>query len=145
MKTLSRREQEGYRLPDLTNLFDVDRFFPSSWGLGTGKAPSVNVAETDREYHVEVFAPGFKKADFSVDVEDDMLHIRAESKQEDKEEKRNYTRKEYHYQSFTRSFRLPENIQDDQVSAKYEDGVLMITIPKTQMEQEKPSKHIDVG
>lgn len=145
MRTLARKDQEGYRLPDFSNLFDVDRFFPSNWGLGGGNAPSVNVAETDKEYQVEVFAPGFKKNDFSVDVEDDMLHIRAETKQEEKEEKKNYTRKEYHYQSFTRSFRLPENIQDDQLAARYEDGVLKITIPKTQAEKEKPSKHIDVS
>jgi HSP20 family protein len=144
MKTLTRRDQEGYRMPDLSSLFDVDRLFSGNWGIGRGNAPSVNVAETDREYLVEVFAPGFKKNDFSVDVEDDMLHIRAESKQEEKDEKKNYTRKEYHYQSFTRSFRLPENTMDDQVAARYEDGVLKITIPKTQAESEKPAKHISV-
>lgn len=139
-----RRDRDGYRMPDFSSLFDVDRFFSSDWGLSRGNAPSVNVAETEKEYQVEVFAPGFKKTDFAVDVEDDMLHIRAESRQEDKEEKKNYTRKEYHYQSFTRSFRLPENTKDDQVAARYEDGVLRITIPKTQVETEKQAKHISV-
>lgn len=92
--------------------------------------PAVNITEYKNEYKVSLAVPGMKKSDFKIDIEDNMLTISSE-KEENKEEKdKKFTRKEYSYSSFSRSFSLPENIKKDDIEAKYEDGVLNITLPR---------------
>ncbi len=92
--------------------------------------PAVNITEHKSEYNVSLAVPGMKKSDFKIDIEDNMLTITSE-KEENKEEKdKKFTRKEYSYSSFSRSFSLPENIRINDIEAKYEDGVLSITLPK---------------
>jgi HSP20 family protein len=113
--------------------FNLDSFFDYDWpGINT-KLPAVNVAENDSNFTVEVVAPGFKKDDFKLKVEDDILTITGETKQENKENGNNdeYTRREYSYSSFTRSFRLPDNINDNAISANYTDGILKLQLPKS--------------
>lgn len=106
--------------------------------------PAVNISEDDKEYGVDVVAPGFKKEDFKIRVADDVLTISAETKQETEEGKgKEYSRREYTYSSFTRSFRLPENAKDDAISARYENGVLHLQIPKTTKET-KATKEISI-
>jgi HSP20 family protein len=107
--------------------------------------PAVNICEDDKNYSVDVVAPGFKKGDFKVNVEDDILTISAESKTESKEEDgRQYSRREYGYHSFTRSFTLPDNTEEDNITANYEDGILKLNIPKS-VRQEKATKKIEVS
>jgi HSP20 family protein len=107
--------------------------------------PAVNICEDDKNYSVDVVAPGFKKGDFKVNVEDDILTISAESKTESKEEDgRQYSRREYGYHSFTRSFTLPDNTEEDNITANYEDGILKLNIPKS-VQQEKATKKIEVS
>ncbi len=111
----------------------------------TSTLPAVNIYEDNKNYMVDVAAPGFKKEDFKINVEDDILTISAESKQESKEgDDRSYSRREYSYNSFTRSFQLPDNSKDDQISAKYSDGILHLTIPKSE-QQVKASRQINIG
>ncbi|HEV2830688.1 MAG TPA: Hsp20/alpha crystallin family protein, partial [Hanamia sp.] len=99
----------------------------------------------DKNYSVDVVAPGFKKGDFKVNVENDILTISAESKTESKEEDgRQYSRREYGYHSFTRSFTLPDNTEEDNITANYEDGILKLNIPKS-VQQEKATKKIEVS
>ncbi|MEI5579364.1 Hsp20/alpha crystallin family protein, partial [Streptomyces brasiliscabiei] len=86
--------------------------------------PAVNVSETDKNYEIEVAAPGMKKDDFKVKVENGAIHISAERKEEKEEKQKNYTRQEYSYNSFSRSFTLPEDVKEDDIKAQYEDGVL---------------------
>lgn len=107
--------------------------------------PAVNISEEEKNFNVEVVAPGFKKEDFKINVEDDILTISAESKTEKAEggSGKEYSRREYNYSSFTRSFRLPDNAQDDAISARYTDGILHINIPKAQ-EQQKATKQINI-
>lgn len=94
--------------------------------------PAVNVAEHKDHYLLSMSAPGLKKDDFKIDVDGDLLTISSE-KEESKEEKdEKFTRKEYNYSSFSRSFTLPEGTDKEKVAARYEDGVLKITVPRNE-------------
>jgi HSP20 family protein len=121
----------GPTRPFYQDFFDTDNFFNNSWLTGRSTYPAVNVAEKDNEYDIEMAAPGYHKEDFKIKVNDDVLTISAETKSENKEENKEYTRQEYSCSSFSRSFRLPDNVKDDQISAKYEDGMLKMCLPKT--------------
>ena len=110
----------------------------------TFKFPAVNISETEKDFVVEMAVPGFKKEDFKVKVENEVLIIEAEKKEEKVEEEKNYTRKEYSHESFCRSFRLPENVKEDMIMAGYEDGMLKLTLPKTNLEV-KAKKEIKVS
>lgn len=100
-------------------------------GLGN-TLPSVNLKETDTDYMVEMAVPGMAKEDFKIELHNSILSIRAEKKKEkeEKDEKGNYLRREFRYESFSRAFTLPENIADDKVDASYKDGILRISILK---------------
>lgn len=126
------------------DFFDLD-LFGDRFNPAKSSLPAVNIAEDGKNYIVDVVAPGFKKEDFKINVEDDMLTISAESKHESEEGGRGkeYTRREYSYSSFTRSFRLPDNAKDDSIAARYNDGVLEITIPKAE-EQQKATRQVNV-
>lgn len=128
------------------DFLNVDDFFDGGWlNKWQKEFPAVNISEDDKVYGVEVVAPGFQKGDFKVKVDDDMLTISAESKFEKQEpgNGREYTRREYSYNSFTRSFRLPENVKDDSISASYQDGILKLELPKSKV-QVKATKEITI-
>jgi HSP20 family protein len=100
--------------------------------------PPVNITENKDQYMVSLAVPGMKKDDFKIDVEGNMLTISSE-KEESKEEKdKKFTRKEYSYSSFSRSFTLPEEVNKEKIEAKYEDGVLKLMLPRKE-EAKKPS------
>ena len=131
-KTLARRN--GGHL--LTNVFND--FFSPWTDLLTEPVleraltvPAVNITENEKSYQLSIAAPGLKKEDFNVDVDGNMLTISAE-KEENKEEKdEQYTRKEYNYSSFSRTFTLPNEIKQNAIEAEYKDGVLHLMLPKT--------------
>jgi len=108
--------------------------------------PSVNVKENTDEYMVEVAAPGFEKNQFKIELNNDVLTISSEKKfeNETKDEER-VTRKEFSYQSFSRSFTLPTLVERDKINAKYEKGILSITIPKKEEAKPKPTKQIKIS
>lgn len=110
-------------------------------------APAVNIQETENSFNLEMAAPGVKKEDFNVEYKDDRLTISAESKSENEEkDDKNYTRREFSYARFERSFKLPEKwIDSDNIQAKYEDGILHVTIPKKSDEMSNNAKKIDVA
>ena len=130
------------------NFLNADNFFDNSNWLSKWDKdfPAVNIAENDKNYSVEVVAPGFSKDDFKLKVDDDVLTISAETKTENNDNGKNkdYTRREYSYNSFTRSFRLPDNVKDDSISASYKDGVLDIELPKSKTEV-KATKEIPIS
>ena len=92
--------------------------------------PAVNIKESDTLVEIQLAAPGFKKEDFKIAVENDVLTIGAEVKKEEEEKKDSYTRKEFSYSSFSRSFNLPEFLETENVKAVYENGILNIALPK---------------
>lgn len=112
-----------------------------------GHVPSVNVAENDKEWSIEVSAPGFSKEDFKINLEKEVLTISAEHKaEENKKDGKNYTRREFSYGSFSRSFRIKENTVDvEKIAASYENGILNLSLPKMVAEPEKKAKEIRIA
>lgn len=108
--------------------------------------PAVNVAEKDDEFAIELAAPGMKKDDFRISLEGNVLTISSERKNEKEEKSGNYSRREFSYQSFQRSFTLPVGrVETDKVAARYEDGILHIQIPKREEAKPKPAREIEIA
>jgi HSP20 family protein len=106
--------------------------------------PAVNIIEQKDDFKVSLAVPGMKKEDFKIDIDGNMLTISCE-KEESKEEKdKKFTRKEYNYSSFSRSFTLPDEINREKIEAKYEDGVLNISLPRKEEAKKLTAKHIAV-
>ncbi len=117
----------------VTDFFNSDRFFgPGRWFEKEFEdfIPAVNIKESEKNYSIEIAAPGFEKSDFKIHVEGELLNISAEKKQEKSDKNERYTRKEYSYNSFSRSFTLPQNSNAEQIEANYEKGILGLNIPK---------------
>ncbi len=127
----------------LTDFFDNDRFFDSDLMKRVQAVPAVNVIEKDKEFEIELAAPGLTKKDFNITVESGILTIACEKEFEKEDKEKNFTRKEYSYTNFTRSFTLPENVKMDKVDAKYENGILKMVLPKEVEVKVKP-KAIEV-
>lgn len=131
----------------------LDDFFGNEWVDKTSStAPAVNVIETNKEYKVEIAAPGLTRDDFKIDInEDNELTVSMEKKVEKNEEsekegkKHTYLRREFSYSSFRQRMILPDNVNVDNIDAKMENGVLTIDIPKkTEEEKRKNMRQIDI-
>lgn len=109
--------------------------------------PAVNVKESEDAFQIEVAAPGMARGDFKVNLENNVLTISSEKKEEKKEEEKGrYTRREFSYQSFQRSFTIPETlVEGDKISAKYSDGLLCISLPKKEEVKPKPAREIKIS
>jgi HSP20 family protein len=133
----------------------LDRFFEgdlmdwnsSNYAGENSTLPAVNVKENDNEFQIHVAAPGLKKGDFKVNYDNGRLIISSEKNFEHEEKNgERITRKEFSYQSFQRSFSVPENvIKADKIGAKYEDGILHVTLPKREEIKPKPAKEIKIS
>ena len=143
MKLIKRNDDWGF--PSVwDDFFNNDLFnFPAVVSRGT-TVPAVNISETDKDFVVELAAPGMKKEDFNVNLERNVLTISSEKKTEDKDEGEHFTRKEFSYQSFTRSFTLPESVDQEKIDANYNDGVLKIVLHKKE-EMIPKSKEIKIS
>ena len=124
----------------------LDDFINDDFSVGNTKnnQPSVNVKENHDNYVLEVAAPGFDKADFNIDVDKNLLTISGDKESETEEESKGYTRKEFSYASFERTFTLPETVNVDDIAGKYENGILSIVLPK-KVEAKEPKKSIKVS
>lgn len=108
--------------------------------------PPVNIRETEESYIVELMAPGMKKEDFNIELDNELLTISAELKSENStEEKGKFTRREFSYSSFRRTFTLPETVKEDGINASYENGILGIALPKKEEALPKPKRVIEIG
>ena len=114
-----------------------DRFWNTRVNL-----PAVNIIEKDDKFLIEMAAPGLRKEDFKINIENGILQIDSESQREIDEEKDNYTRKEFNYSSFSRSFTLPENASEENIAANYENGVLKLKLQKLKSETSHKKKQI---
>ena len=106
--------------------------------------PSVNIAESDEAFQIEVAAPGLDKNDFDLKLEGDILTISAQKQHSTEEQQDQYTRREFNFSSFTRSFQLPKEIDSSSIKATYDKGVLHLQLPKLQKEIVKPYKQIEI-
>lgn len=134
----------------LPGFFDLTRDWMdwnnSNFTTTGSSLPAVNIRETNDSYEVEMAAPGMSKKDFKIELDNNLLTITSEkrSEQEQKEGER-YTKREFSYQSFQRSFSLPKEVVDaDKIAAKYEDGVLRLSIPKKEEAKPRPPKQIAI-
>jgi len=108
--------------------------------------PAVNVKEDEDKFQIEVAAPGMNKEDFKIKLENNVLSICSEKKEEKEEKKPNYSRREFSYQSFQRSFTLPEgHVQSEKITAKYNDGILIVELPKREEVKPQPPKEISIS
>ena len=130
-----------------------DRFFEGdlfdwsnrNFSLTNTTLPSVNIKENSDEFKVEVAAPGFEKGDFKLELNHDVLTISSEKQieNETKEDER-YSKREFSYQSFTRSFTLPHSADSERIDATYDNGILFVSIPKKEESKPKHSRMIEI-
>jgi HSP20 family protein len=134
----------------MPTLFD-DFFKPWNGWFGSNdwpkamNMPSVNISEEKDHYMVSLAVPGLKKDDFKIDIDGNMLTISSEKEQNKEDKDKKYTRKEYSFSSFSRSFSLPEEINKEKITAKYEEGVLKISLPRNENVKKLSAKHIAVN
>ena len=132
------------------SLFDGDLFdlrsdmFPARLGINI---PSVNIKETPKEFLLELAAPGLERKDFNIEIDNNTLSISVEKEEETEEGKKTegYWKKEYSYNSFSRSFVLPDNIKEGNIDAKYAEGILTVHIPKVKETPVKEAHKINVS
>lgn len=106
--------------------------------------PAVNITENKDDYEVSLAVPGMKKDDFRIDVDGNMLTISSEKEESKEEKEKTFTRKEYNYSSFSRSFTLPDEVNKEKIEAKYEEGVLRLTLPRKEEAKKSTAKKIAV-
>ena len=123
-----------------------NEWFDNSGLVGrTINMPAVNIVENKDDFAVSVAVPGMKKDDFNIDVEGNMLTIGCDREEKREEKDARFTRKEYNYASFSRSFTLPEEVNREKIDARYEEGVLKLILPKKEEARKiAGSKHIAV-
>jgi HSP20 family protein len=131
----------------LEDMFGRDMFDMSNRAYSASSLPAVNIKEEEKEYEVEVAVPGMKKDDFNITLENNMLTISSEKehKEEEKDKKGNYTRREFSYQAFKRTFAMPDNVNADKIKAEYHDGILSIHLPKKEEAKTKHSRQIKIS
>jgi len=107
--------------------------------------PSVNIREDENGFEVDMAAPGFEKKDFKIELLNNLLTISSEKQVEtETKEGQQFTRQEFSYQSFSRSFTLPNTVEGEKIQAKYENGILKVAIPKREEAKPKPVKQIEI-
>ena len=129
-------------LPEVFN----DFFYNNNMPKTNATAPAINVLENENEYIVELAAPGLRKEDFDISINNDGdLVIKMEKKNEVKDEKAHYLRREFAYSKYEQTLILPDDVNKDEVGAKMNDGVLNITLPKLNKSVQKVARQIEVG
>ena len=143
------KTNQANRLPSV-----FDDMFNNDWLGGTTNfkrigtmVPAVNIYEDDDNFSVEVAAPGKTREDFNIELDNDILTISSEEKKEEKSAEKNgrFTRKEFNYSNFRRAFTLPETVDNEKISASYENGVLMINLPKKEEAKVQPKRLIEIS
>ncbi|MFD2034571.1 Hsp20/alpha crystallin family protein [Belliella marina] len=147
---LIQTENHSSDLPTLSSWIDdlFSRDFPSVFSQNFNRGislPKVNIRESADAYFVEMAVPGLSKSDFQIDLENQVLSI--STNKEDKKETENdrYTRREFGYSSFKRSFTLPETVDEGKIKAKYNEGILSILLPKKEEAKQKPPRNIEIS
>jgi HSP20 family molecular chaperone IbpA len=134
------------RKDSLGFLDDFDRFFSNFWDMvperaAETKIPSVDVRETKDEYILEAELPGFSESEVDVNVDNHVLHLSSKKEEDRTEEKKDYIMRERKSYSFSRSFVLPENVNEDKIKGEFKNGILTLKMPK---KEEKKPKRIDI-
>ena len=127
--------------PSFVDEFFNTDFWPSFLDVNTRyTVPAVNILEEDNEYRIEVIAPGIDKKDVKINLEDDVLTISSEMKEENEEKDKHYMRREFNYTAFSRSFVVPEEVDAEKISAEHKNGILTLHLPKKEEVVKKTQK-----
>jgi HSP20 family protein len=142
---LIKKNQNAF-IPSLMEELLRPDFFGGAQSF-SNSIPAVNIKETEKDFVIEVAAPGFNKDNFNVELDNNLLSISSEIKHKSEEanDKEKYTRKEFSYASFKRSFTLPETVNAESIEANYENGLLVLTLPKKQEALPKPKRLIEIA
>lgn len=124
--------------------FFEDEFFPV-FNSRTDSMPAVNIREDEKRFMLDLAVPGIDKKDLKIDIEEDVLTISSETKQESEDNKDGYRRKEFSYSSFCRSFQIPENVNKEKIEGNYKDGILTVSLPKAEVEKNKVSRQVKIS
>ena len=123
---------------------DLPSFFTSNFNTGI-TMPKVNIRETKSAYFVDMAVPGVKKSDFQIELDNEVLSIATEIQDKNDKQEDNFARREFGYASFKRSFSLPETVNEDDIKAEYNNGVLSIYLPKKEEAVQKPARSIQIS
>ena len=132
LPTITKRSFRPFYMP----IFLTMIFF-QYYQTGHSSMPAVNIREDEKNYNLELAVPGIDKKDLKIDINEDVLTISSETKNETEENRDGYKRKEFSYSSFCRSFYIPENVNRDKIEANYKDGILSVELPKQEEEKTK--------
>ena len=145
--TQIKTNRNGNYFPVLSEIFDNELFPSNKWieREFNQASPAVNIIENSKEFNIEFAVPGFKKNDFKINLEENVLTVNAEKVYEKNDKHERFTRKEFHYNSFSRSFTLPNTINAESIDAKYNDGILRLNIPKKGELKNIPKKEIKIA
>ena len=130
-------------VPTFNRMFSdfFENEFPFNKGYSEqGKLPAVNISESESEFHIELSVAGFKKSEIQLAVEENVLSVTGEKSENTTETTKKFSRKEFTFQNFKRSFNLPESVNQDKIEAKFEDGILKIELPKKELAQKAVRK-----
>ena len=131
-------------LDDIFNRDLIPSVFTSNFNTGI-TLPKVNIKETANDFEVEMAVPGLKKSDFQIEIDNQVLSISTETKEENERKEENYTRREFGYSSFKRTFTLPKSVNADKINASYNEGILSILLPKKEEAKQKPARSIKIS
>ena len=150
MNIMKRNGNVSTGLPSLFDDFfnrDLFDWRQSNFSNSGTTIPAVNIKETKEDFVVEMAAPGLKKEDFKIELENNLLTISSErTSEQDRNEDNRYSKREYSYESFQRSFTLPKEVVDsDKIQARYENGLLHLVIPKKEEAKQKPPRMIQIS
>ncbi|PIF00259.1 MAG: molecular chaperone Hsp20 [Maribacter sp.] len=127
----------------------MNEIFKPDWLDGMknldANVPAVNIKENEKDFELELAAPGRKKEDFKIEVDENLLTISSETSHEENEETENYTRKEFSFSSFRRAFTLPETVDEENIKATYDNGILKFNLPKREGTLPKPKRTIELS
>jgi HSP20 family protein len=140
LPTITRRSFRPFYMPDIFE----DSFLPV-FSNGNSSKPAVNIREDNKNYVLDFAIPGFDKKDLKIDLNEDVLTISAETKNESEDNKDGYSRKEFSYKAFTRSFYIPDDVNREKIEANYKDGILTVSLSKHEEEKNKITKKIEIS
>jgi HSP20 family protein len=129
------------------NLFDnfFENEFPTRFERNCGCAVAANILEKDEQFEIQIAAPGLRKEDFKLEVEKNLLSVSFEKPEEENQKEESWIRREFEAGSFVRSFTIPEQTDVDKITARYENGILYIGVPRENPEKTRLSKRIEIA
>ncbi len=140
LPTIAKR---SFRPFYMGSIFDDD-FFPVISNR-SNSMPAVNIREDEKSFMLDLAVPGIDKKDLKIDINEDVLTVSSETKNEMEDNREGYKRKEFSYTSFCRSFQIPDNVSREKIEANYKDGILSVSLPKFEEEKNKISRQVKIS